>query len=202
MNPGKPSVKPNHRKFRLRTTLVVPFVLQIVAAVGLVGYFSYRNGQQAVEELAYQLTEEVGGRIQEHINAYLDRPQQVLRVLDDGVESGAIDLTDFNQLQGYFWRLVQKNDFESYHSYGNESGEFVGVEYLKDGSYQLKIRTEATEPIRNVYRLNESGEPIELLKQSEYDPRDRPWYQAAEKAGEATWSPIYPFFLVVIQILP
>lgn len=33
------------RKLRLRTALVVPFVLQIVAAVGLVGYLSFGNGQ-------------------------------------------------------------------------------------------------------------------------------------------------------------
>jgi len=41
-------------KFRLQTALVVPFILQIVAAVGLVGYLSLRNGQQAVTDLANQ----------------------------------------------------------------------------------------------------------------------------------------------------
>ncbi|WP_421656041.1 hypothetical protein [Leptothermofonsia sp. ETS-13] len=42
-------------KFRLRTTLVLPFVLQIMTAVGLVGYLSFRNGQQAVNDLIIQL---------------------------------------------------------------------------------------------------------------------------------------------------
>ncbi|MEP6517461.1 hypothetical protein [Microcoleus vaginatus] len=46
------SLKNTSRKLRLRTALVVPFVLQIVAAVGLVGYLSFHNGQKAVNDLA------------------------------------------------------------------------------------------------------------------------------------------------------
>jgi hypothetical protein len=36
------------QKFRLRTKLVVPFVLQIVAAAGLVGYLSFHSSQKAI----------------------------------------------------------------------------------------------------------------------------------------------------------
>ena len=36
------------QKFRFRTTLVVPFVLQIVAAAGLVGYLSFHSSQKAI----------------------------------------------------------------------------------------------------------------------------------------------------------
>ena len=40
------------RQIPLRLVLVLPFVLQIVGAVGLVGYLSYRSGQQAVKKPA------------------------------------------------------------------------------------------------------------------------------------------------------
>lgn len=36
------------QKFRLRTKLVVPFVLKIVAAAGLVGYLSFHCSQKAI----------------------------------------------------------------------------------------------------------------------------------------------------------
>lgn len=39
------------RRFPLRLILILPFVLQIFAAVGLVGYLSFRNGQKAIAEL-------------------------------------------------------------------------------------------------------------------------------------------------------
>ena len=38
-------------KVPLRTVLILPFVLQIFGAVGVTGYFSFRNGQKAVEDL-------------------------------------------------------------------------------------------------------------------------------------------------------
>jgi len=43
----------------LGVVLIVPFVLEIVGAVGLVGYLSFRNGQKAVNNLASQLMSEV-----------------------------------------------------------------------------------------------------------------------------------------------
>ncbi|NEU81847.1 hypothetical protein [Nostoc sp. UIC 10630] len=36
----------------LRSLLIVPFVLQIFAAVGLTGYISLRNGQKAVNDVS------------------------------------------------------------------------------------------------------------------------------------------------------
>jgi sigma-B regulation protein RsbU (phosphoserine phosphatase) len=185
---------PISRKFRLRTALVVPFVLQIVVAVGLVGYLSFKNGQKAIEDLAGQLTQEVSNRIDEHVVAYFDKTHQVLRVTYDAVQSNNLDLTDFERLQRYFWSVVQEGDLESYLLFGNEQGEFVGVEHLEDGTIQLKIRTQATAPIRETYLLDDSGNRAKLLKQAEYDPRKRPWYQAAQQAKKPTWSPIYPFF--------
>ena len=49
-------------KATLRTVLIVPFVLQIVGAVGLVGYLSWRNGQQAVNDVASKLRREISDR--------------------------------------------------------------------------------------------------------------------------------------------
>lgn len=42
-------------KFRLRTTLLVPFLIPIMASTALVGWLSFRNGQQAVNNLVNQL---------------------------------------------------------------------------------------------------------------------------------------------------
>ncbi|MDJ0897481.1 MAG: hypothetical protein QNJ55_01630 [Xenococcus sp. MO_188.B8] len=41
-------------KMPLRTTLIVPFVLQIAIAVGLVSYLSYRNSQLIILAENYQ----------------------------------------------------------------------------------------------------------------------------------------------------
>ncbi len=51
--------------------LVIPFVLQIVGAVGLVGYLSYRSCQKSTEEMANRLMVEVGDRVDQHLDSYL-----------------------------------------------------------------------------------------------------------------------------------
>ncbi|MCL1463898.1 response regulator [Argonema galeatum] len=196
------------RKFHLRTTLVVPFVLQIVAAVGLVGWFSFRNGQRAIDDLATQLNSEISVRINQHVSDYLNKSYNVLLLTYASVESGNLQLDDFQGLRRYFWRVVQKEELESYIYFGNEQGEFVGVERMEDNTAELRIRTSATAPIREIYLLDEFGDRQKLLKSAEYDPRTRPWYEAAKLAGKATWSPIFSSFshentsLVVSPVRP
>lgn len=182
------------RKFRLHTTLVVPFVLQTVATVGLVGYLSFRNGQQTINDLANQLNEEISARIEQHVVSYLRKSQDTLWLTHANVVSGNLDLKDFEGLQRYFWQVVHRGDFESYLSYGNAKGEFIGVEYQEDRTVQLKIRTLAIAPQRETYELDDQGKRKTLLKTAEYDPRTRPWYRSALTSRNPTWSEIYPFF--------
>ncbi len=54
-------------KLPLRTVLIVPFVLQTVSAVALVGYLSFKSSQTTIEDLAYQLIEQVGERIRDRL---------------------------------------------------------------------------------------------------------------------------------------
>ena len=181
-------------KISLRTTLIVPFTIQISVIVGLVGYISFRVGQRAVNDLAFQLIEETSTRIEQHIVNYLNKSQNTLWLNHAGIKSDNFNLQDFEKLRRYFWEIVHKGDYEGYLSYGNEQGEFIGVEYRENGTVQLKIRTSDTAPLRETYLLDDRGERKELLKSSNYDPRTRPWYSAAKQAERPTWSKIYPFF--------
>jgi hypothetical protein len=63
----------NHKllKFRLRTALVVPFVLETAAAVGLVGYLSFHSGYEAVRNVAQQLQLEVSEQVEQHLDQFM-----------------------------------------------------------------------------------------------------------------------------------
>ena len=54
-------------KLPLRAILIVPFVLQTVSAVGLVGFLSFKSGQTTIEDLAHQLIEQVGERTRDRL---------------------------------------------------------------------------------------------------------------------------------------
>ena len=71
----------------LRTILIVPFVLQIFAAVGLTGYLSLRNGQKAVNDLAGRLRNEVSLRVDQHLNT----ARHLAQINGDAIDLGLID---------------------------------------------------------------------------------------------------------------
>jgi hypothetical protein len=74
----------------IRILLTVPFMLQLVGAVGIVGYLSDRSGQQSVRELADQLTQQVLLRINDRLTTYLHAPQDVVAANHLAVEQGTL----------------------------------------------------------------------------------------------------------------
>ncbi|MFS8119433.1 MAG: hypothetical protein ACMG55_13245, partial [Microcoleus sp.] len=88
----------NPGKFGLRATLVVPFVIQIFVAVGLVGYLSFRNGQKAVNNVASQLRREVVARVQLHLTSYLAKPHLIEQIHINTIRQKLLDPTNFKQM--------------------------------------------------------------------------------------------------------
>ncbi|PZV17213.1 MAG: hypothetical protein DCF22_03915 [Leptolyngbya sp.] len=192
----KPQFSTRVRGIPLRLVLILPFVLEVVGAVGLTGYLSFRNGQTAVHSFATQLTSQVGDRIQERLHTYLETPQLINNLNLDAVESGTLYLKDFNQIQRHFWG--QKRFLESVTAiyYANEQREFISVAKLEKGLTYLSIMKQADSGLRRNYTLDAQGKIKQSINQiPNYDPRLRPWYQAAKQTGKPTWSPIfqYPF---------
>ena len=91
----------------LAWVLVIPFVLQIVGAVGLVGYLSYRTCQKSTEEMANRLMVEIGDRVDQHLDSYLGIAQKINQTNLDAVNAGILDLKDFKALGKYFYRQGQ-----------------------------------------------------------------------------------------------
>ena len=88
------SLKNTSRKLRLRTALVVPFILQIVAAVGLVGYLSFRSGERAINDIAAYMkaADEVGGDYYDVLNTDGVVTLGIGDVTGHGLESGILML--------------------------------------------------------------------------------------------------------------
>lgn len=55
-------------RISLRLLLVAPFLLQILVAMGMVGYLSYRSGGRAIETLAYDLMQSVTRQVLDYWN--------------------------------------------------------------------------------------------------------------------------------------
>jgi len=190
-------------KLPLRMVLVIPFVMQIFATVGLIGYLSFRTGQRAVNELVIQLTTRVTERINQHLKAYLETPHFMHNMTVSSIRNGNLDISDFSGLQQQFWSDIKLSDAVDYIFLGTQEGYFIGVQDYGDSRQVVKFRDRTTAPKRLIYALDEDGERTQLLKSQDYDPRIRPWYTATLKAQQQAWSPIYiSADLGVLQITP
>nr|MDJ0596622.1 cache domain-containing protein [Pleurocapsa sp. MO_226.B13] len=181
------------RKFSLRTTLVVSFVVQIVAVVGLTGWLSFRNGQKSVNELMNQISNKVTANVKERFKTFADTPYQFLQINVAVIRVGNLDFTDYPKMARYFWEQTQISDAVPYVYFANPQRDFVGVWRETDSLTTLRIRNQLTAPRLEIYQLDPQGKPMALISKDMFDPLTRPWYQAAAKAGKPTWSPIYVF---------
>jgi PAS domain S-box-containing protein len=194
-------------KVSLRTILVVPFVLQIAVAVGIVGYISYKNGQKAIEDLANQLIEEVSERISDRIDTYLHNPQEIVAANHFAVQQGTLKIKNFQQLRQQLWQQMSLNPSLGSNMFWSEQGKMIG--YRSVGSQQeqevvrqlsgknLPIGTIYLNEVstnlrqRRYYLLDYEGKPQKLIYQFADNFRQLTWYRYAKSAKTQSWSPIF-----------
>ena len=186
-------VKKGSKKVPLRLVLVVPFLLQIFGVVGLTGWFSLRNGQKAVHELATQLRLEVSDRVRQHLDVYLATPQQINQINVEAINLGLLNLQDFQRTERYFWKQMQVFDV-GYISYGNKKGEYIGVERLNDGRFLINEVSQKSELGKLfVYATDKQGNRTKQIEVKKWDPRTEAWYTEPIKTGKPIWTSIYPW---------
>lgn len=198
-----------YRRMSLRTVLIVPFIVLPLSAVGLTGYLAYRNGQKTVDDLIEQLQQEVSNRVQQKLATYLTTPKLVNRINADAVRAGLIDLNNPEALEPYLWNQFRQFQQDrpvlgggassAYQPTGNltlialasETGNYTELGYEKD-TLMLRLRDMQRDYITRSWQLNDWGNRVQLSREaSDYEPRERPWYQMATSVGKLTWAKPY-----------
>ncbi|MEQ8996640.1 MAG: ATP-binding protein [Coleofasciculus sp. B1-GNL1-01] len=182
---AKPSLK-----MRLRLVLVIPFLLQITAAVGLTGWLSLRNGEQAVHELASDLRHEIAARIEQKLDSYLQIPHAFNKLNANETCLNQLELDNLLDCEKTVWHQMQVFPVSAT-AIATEDGKYLEVVRQEDGRFQIH---ESVNYTKYIYATNQQGNRIKLLETPAYDDhRTRPWYEEAVKAGEATWSEVFRY---------
>ncbi|MGL5064876.1 MAG: cache domain-containing protein, partial [Microcoleus sp.] len=183
------------RKVSLRTILTVPFVLQIVVTVGMVGYLSYRNGQQAVNQLAEGLMSEVSQRVKERLDVYLSVPKLSNQLNANALDTGALDIKNVAKREEYFLKQFPAFPYLTLMVFGTAQGETYGIRRFKGDNGLDEVRLKYSDATTNYaqvdYTRNSKNELEVKASVPNFDPRKRPWYQAAIQAGKQVWTPIF-----------
>lgn len=186
-------------KLPLRAILIVPFVLQIVGAVGIVGYLSFKNGQEAVNDLANQLMLELSGRVEQNLETLLATPHEINQTNYDAVQLGMLNFENLEVWEKYLWRQVQVYPYINFISVGTKDGAKTTGEKLSNGSLRINITKgegDADAFIFSSYETNDKGErtTLELIRKNS-DPRLVPWFIEGVKARKDIWSSVFVSFL-------
>lgn len=175
----------------LRIILTIPFLLQIFGVVGLVGYFSLKHSQQAVAQLAHELTEEVNHRIQQQFNSYLATPHYINQLNANAFGLGLLETKDYDLLGRFFWKQL-KTFQVSYIGYAPQNGDFISAGYFLDHNEPIIDEKSArTNNIEKVYRTDDQGRRQQLFfKVEKHDPRSEDWYPQALLSRRPSWSTV------------
>lgn len=193
------------RKISLGLLLVVPFVLQIVGAVGLVGYLSFRNGNRAVNDVATQLRNELTARIQQQLKNYIEIPFRINQINANSFARGEINLTQVKDAYSFWQQSKTFPTTNLVYCGGEADGAFLSVGRTNDAtlSLQLEYSNSSTDYLLHYQHLDNEGNigSLKQIGQKPYDPRARPWYKAAKAAGRPTWSAIYLDFDALVPVI-
>jgi uncharacterized membrane protein len=178
----------------IRKLLPTIVVIQIFLVMGVTGLLSFVSAKKEVEGLISKIIVQGSNLIKNQVMEYLITPHFFQEMNQVAIANGNLNLDDFDKIERFFWRQVQigiDQEGIEFIYYGNQQGEFIGVQRLDNGQSLMRLRTEQTAPNMIFYELDSQGKRSEEIRRQRYDPRERPWYQSAQQAGKLTWSSIY-----------
>ncbi len=179
-------------KLPLRAIVIVPFLLQIILAVGLVGYLSFTNGKRAVNDLANQLQNEITVRIQKKLDIYLETPHLVNQLNVNAIRLNQLNIQATNNLERHLWSQIQSFDSIGVIGITSTSGTMVAVSRQDNNALNIIVTDESTNGELHEYTTDSQGGRTQRTKViPQYDFRLRPWYQDGISADRAAWGKMF-----------
>lgn len=153
---------------------------------------------KAIEKLAGDRADKVSKSVDNYIQKYFGKPEEILRANKNAIDYQDLKLEQENQepLKRYLWRQVKLTDSVSYVHLSNKSKYFMGVEDLNNKTI-LRIK-ESQDTSITCYTFDRQGNVTAnkaLCNESlSLDPTSRTWFQdAIKQEGKPVWSSIYQF---------
>lgn len=184
-------------KIPLKWILIIPFILQLLVAMKLVGYLSYRSAKHSLEHLAHHLGDEISGRVSDRLDNYLETHQMLVEHNRIALEAGEINWNDFNALEAHFFREVTQFESITLLSFSNTQGEVIGVgrDHLgtitDPGSLTIWAATGNPPRVGRFYRIDDQGNRAEVIHTTpNFHVTQNEWYQSAISQNQPQWTPI------------
>ncbi len=178
----------------LHLLLTLPYVALVLITAAVTGFIWYQAGKDKTETLSDLFVRGTTERISQAVDSHISGSEAVLEtVIPRGMAAPTSLSNDLISLRERLWIATSiHRDPHNYAYYGDRRGHFIGLWRHSETEAELRLRTEADAP-RSLFSF--SGIAGELhdqrLESANFDPRQRPWYQAGKNSDGDTWTSIY-----------
>ncbi len=181
-------------KLPIRQVLIFSFAFEVFAAVGFIGFLSYKHSQTAINDVAEKWRGEITNRIEGYIQDYLSTAQLMNQITNKSlVQHKAFN--DLSKIQSLLSQQMHSFQSVPYTAWGSNTGDYVGILRMPNQRYRVELVSPDTKGQYQTYELKPDGSLGKLIQTfPHYDPRLRPWYKTAIASKGAAWSPIYVWF--------
>ncbi|WP_426147916.1 response regulator [Polaromonas sp. DSR2-3-2] len=188
------------RTFSLRTVLIVSLLLFSLLPAATVGWFLYRSNVQSVQLLSEKIIEDMTQRIQTGVETHLAQAHVVLNGMvhaqpDASAVLRARQLIESpERFEQAAFAMTRMTPDVSRMYMGSHRGEFLAVDtFARDAATLVRVsERKAGGEGRHFFMAASPGDrQLELsAENANYEPRNRPWYQAAMENKGRAFTPI------------
>ncbi|MGA1625579.1 MAG: PDC sensor domain-containing protein [Prochlorothrix sp.] len=201
MPPSPSSTHPDRQtsgKVRLHNAIILPLILQMLGAIGLVGWIALRSNDTIVQNLAQKLRNEIIEHVHDRISTYIAAPHLVNETNRIALDLGMLTWDNPSQAETYFRRQALSQPSIGYVGFANENAQYLRVGWVNRLADQPQLETAVQLTPGGgtlaYYGLNpNSGRREAIPSQTipNYDVRLRPFYTIAQQEDRPAWRQIY-----------
>ncbi len=178
-------------KTNIRLLLVLPFVCQILAGLGIFGYLSYRNSQKALEEITVKLRQDMAIRIDNQVERLVENGNNLNQINENQLILDPSLIKNTSQLARYFALQYQWTEYINLIGFvSQKEGNYIEVRKQSTGELELTILEKNKSNALLTYQVNSQGDIIKLLRSQpnfDFNPRQESWYQNTLANKQEYW---------------
>jgi signal transduction histidine kinase len=129
-----PTTEKSLKRRPLVAVLALPVVLVIVSSVVITGWIAFRNGTQAVNDLATQLHQQASITVCDHLDSYLLAPRLANDLVAEEIATGKLRIDDLSEIQSRFKTLKKKFPYTIGYAFLGTDGSFVAYGRQEDAA--------------------------------------------------------------------
>ncbi|MBF0588512.1 MAG: response regulator [Magnetococcales bacterium] len=176
-----------------------PFRLRVVAGLGVAGLvlafagsLLLISGQRSMTQMVSMLTMQMADTAHHRVNSYLEAPTRAVLQLRDMIRLGHLDIHDRKSLMQWLREQSGLHAEVIGMIVSTPTGELWGFNTLPDGRESYLASDTHTGHHLIAYKVNDdASRGNAIIDAGPYDPRKRPWFKQALKAGEPVWSSVF-----------